>query len=467
MISAKKANLELTQNAINYAWKQLADRAGVSNHDNGTFGFDILGIPVYYTQPELVSCLSIIVVPSQKGSWRDILEKTPSSLDWISIRQIVPQDSQLPFNELIPVLCWGAGHEDGNKPFVERREDGSIIFYADILATTLFMLSRWEETIVLSRDQHDRFPSTSSLAYKQNFLDRPIVDEYALILQSWLKVLRPTWCPQPKKFSIKLSHDIDCIRRFPNLYWVGYALAENLLKTRSARHAAQILYERSRPTEDAYFQGIYQLADMSEKLDMVSAFYFMSADRGKYDNGYDLASPTLLRCIDNLRNRGHEIGIHPSYRTVDELQRFLSEKTRLDTILDMEWYGGRQHFLRFRVPDTWWQWEEANMAYDSTLGYADHEGFRCGTCHPFRPFCVEQDREINLVELPLLVMDVTLRQQRKLTPKQGEARILELAKRCQQVGGVFTLLWHNTSLIGEWLPWVEMYKRVTRMLIDM
>lgn len=48
----------------------------------------------------------------------------------------------------------------------------------DIFAASFFMLTRWEEYVNKARDSHNRFPATESLAYKQGFLDRPIVNEY-------------------------------------------------------------------------------------------------------------------------------------------------------------------------------------------------------------------------------------------------------------------------------------------------
>jgi hypothetical protein len=82
-------------------------------------------------------------------------------------------------------------------------------------------------------------------------------------------------------------------------------------------------------------------------------------------------------------------------------------------------------------------------------------------------FDVEQNCELDLWEVPLIVMDGTLRNYRDLTPEQGEMCILELARRCKQVEGTFTLLWHNTSLDGEWRPWREMYQRVVKTLARM
>jgi hypothetical protein len=187
----------------------------------------------------------------------------------------------------------------------------------------------------------------------------------------------------------------------------------------------------------------------------------MTANGGRRDDGYYEKSPGKLRnLVDNLIKQGHEVGFHASYASYLDKEKFMIEKTRMDKILGSDQYGGRQHYLCFSVPETWRLWEEARIKYDSTLGYADHEGFRCGTCYQFHPFDLENDREMELLEIPLIVMDGTLKQYRGFSPKECANRILFLAKRCQEVGGMFTLLWHNTSIFGEWYPWFDQYKNL-------
>lgn len=82
-------------------------------------------------------------------------------------------------------------------------------------------------------------------------------------------------------------------------------------------------------------------------------------------------------------------------------------------------------------------------------------------------FDIEQNRELDLWEFPLIVMDQTLRLYRELTPEQSEKRIIELAQRCKQVEGTFTLLWHNTALHEPWHLWSEAYKRSIEVLSKM
>jgi len=450
-----------------YTWRQLAQRAGVSDGDPDGTGFEALPLSVYYGRPDQRPSVQegIVVIPCTEDAWYNLLALPPNSLDWLPQNRVLPDGATLPFTDTIPVLFWGAGYEDGHKPFAERREDDTIIFYADIIAATFFMLTRWEETVVLDRDEHERFPSTASVAYKQGFLDRPLVDEYALILREWLKVLCPVWEPQSRKFSVKLSHDIDDIRHFSYPYRIGRALVVTLRKCRTLPQCVQHFSSLLRAPDP--LASIYQLAELSEAYGLRSAFNFQAARSTVYDRGYALTSPLIQECIKVLRESGHEIGFHPGYHTFADSARFAQEKTRLERSLGHPVAGGRQHFLRFDVPDTWRIWEEAGLEYDSTLGFADYEGFRCGTCHPFNPFDLQQNRVMDLLELPLLVMDGSLYQYRSLTPEQGQAIILKLAQRCYQVGGTFTLLWHNTSLEGEWQPWFAMYQSVLPLLAAM
>jgi hypothetical protein len=398
-----------------------------------------------------------------------LLKKPPESLHWLSASKILPSNSEISFDDTVAVPFWGASYEDGNTPFVELRSNGVLVFYADIIATTFFMLSRWEETVVPDRDEHGRFPAAASVAYKQGFLDRPIVDEYALILREWLKVLLPQWEPERRTFSVKLSHDIDNISRFRNPYAAMRTFGGDLLQRRNPRRAwstaRDALAQVVAPAQTDYVRGIYDLADLSRrhKLDN-DAFYFMANGPGPFGCGYNPTSSVVRECIDDLRQKGFEIGFHPSYNTFQNQAQLAEEKARMDAVLGKTNYGGRQHFLRFQVPDTWRHWEQVGLTYDSTLAYADHEGFRCGTCHPFRPFDVEQNCELDLWEVPLIVMDGTLRDYRKLTPEEGEALILGLAQRCKQVEGTFTLLWHNSSLNGNWQPWRTVYCRVLENL---
>ena len=72
----------------------------------------------------------------------------------------------------------------------ERSEiiDGKLVLNADIVASSYFLLSRYEEMVRPDvRDAHQRFPGKESLPYRAGFIDRPLVDEYGRILRQLLR----------------------------------------------------------------------------------------------------------------------------------------------------------------------------------------------------------------------------------------------------------------------------------------
>jgi hypothetical protein len=452
----------LTGEAVDYSWRELLARAG------GTI--DELPIDVIYDDPEGSKESSIVVKPCTTKDWEELLEQELESLHWFPISEVIPGGASLPFERYVPVLFWGNEVRDRCRPFAELESNRTVVFNVDIIATTFFMLSRWEETLVTVRDEHDRFPATASVAYKQGFLDRPIVDEYALILREWIKVLLPDWKPKRQLFSIKLSHDIDHIRRFRSLFQLIRILGGDVIKRFSPTLALENgldAINQFGKNRGSYLSNIYWLAELSRRCGLEnSAFYFMTDGPDRVGAGYNLDDPLLQPVFDNLYDNNFEIGLHPGYDTYDDPIRLAAEKDQLESVSGRWVKGGRQHFLRFKVPDTWRHWEQVGMEYDSTVGYADHEGFRCGTCHPFKPFDIEQNRVINLTEIPLIVMDGTLCDYRDMSPEQGMKRILGLAEKCKQVEGVFTLLWHNSSFQGRWRGWAPMYQNVIKTLTD-
>jgi hypothetical protein len=192
-----------------------------------------------------------------------------------------------------------------------------------------------------------------------------------------------------------------------------------------------------------------------------SALYWKSADPSVYDTGYDLRNPKVARVMDWARDQGMEMGVHPGYESFQSRSALKEEVRRCRAALGNEKLGGRQDFLRW-CPETWADWESCGLAYDSTVGFADLVGFRCGTCIPFLPWLWELDRPADLMEIPLLVMDSTLVLYMKLNPEQSLKIARELLKRCSIVGGVFTLLWHNSSLFA---PFAEHYLPILDSLI--
>lgn len=331
----------------------------------------------------------------------------------------------------------------------------------DIFGSVFFMLSRYEEAVAPSvRDDHDRFPASASVAFREGFLDRPIVDEYVDVLWACMKRLWPDLRRRSRQYKMMPTHDVDVVSTVIGRPWskVGRSAMGDIIRRRSPAGACGRLLTRARNSYDDDPLNTFDfLMEQSESHDLVSEFYFMTGD-GKCgpDGTYSIDAPFVQRLMKRIHDRGHLIGLHASYGTFrtakairgefDHLLR-VAEKLRID---QPRW-GGRQHYLRFGVPETWASWDEAGLDYDSTLSYADHVGFRCGTCHEFPVFDLRRRTQLRLTERPLIAMDGSLLDERYMGLGLHEVPVVltNLATQCRAANGNLVVLWHNSSLYSE------------------
>jgi len=437
--------LQPTPEARGYAVRELARRAGVSREFYRKWKIEVaidrtivsLGpeadgeIHFLHEKEIVLETISRDTIPVARAAW---LSAPPVSM--------APPDLLLPFCE---------PNSDPSQPLYQRAGEHTIVCRLDLLLTFLFTLSRLEETLSRTKDEHDRFPASASLALRHDFLDRPILDEHGLAFAQVLSSLLPAWCPQAKAMRIKLTHDIDDV----GIPFELHASIGHSVKRRRPSATVRDFLALFTAVEPGELALVHRLAAISRARGLSSAFYWKASPPGPCDSGYDPSNGKIRRVIDRLREHGFEMGVHPGYQTFGDRTKLDAEVTLLRKALGVTSPGGRQHYLRWS-PETWLDWEACGLSYDSSLGFADKFGFRAGTAFPYRPWSLRENREIKLIEVPLILMDCTPVKYMKLGREKGLERIKTLIQRIAQTGGVFTLLWHNTPLLDpDYSGWYE------------
>jgi len=344
-------------------------------------------------------------------------------------------------------------------PLIEKRGNDYAIRY-DILGLVYWSLTRLEEIDRTDLDEHRRFPAMASHAFQHGYLERPVVDEWLDILG---QVVRRTWPGVELKrhrFSMRISHDVDSPSRYGFCSGRAFlrAAAADFIKYRDVRVVAAPWVRfntRARLHPLDAFNTFDWLMEVSERHGLTSAFYFICDRRATaHDSDYDVEHPAIRDLMRRIHARGHEIGLHPSYNTFLEPAQIKLEADRLRDVcsqegIHQEQWGGRMHYLQWRQPVTLRAWNDAGMTYDSTMGYADRVGFRCGTCFEFPAFDPVRQEALQLRVRPLVVMEGTAFGHKYMGLGITDAarnKMLELKQICRKVEGSFTLLWHNSSL---------------------
>jgi hypothetical protein len=331
----------------------------------------------------------------------------------------------------------------------------------DIFGAAFFMLSRYEECVGGLLDEHERFPAAESVAGKEGLLHRPVVNEYVELLWAVLRASWPRLVRRPRQFRVLLSHDVDhpLSAAFLTARELARTTAGDVLRRGSLGLAARRLLAAVQAPYARYdhdpFNTFDFLMSVSESNGLSSAFYFIAGRTDpRRDGRYRMDMPWIRALMRRIADRGHEIGLHPSYRTFkDPAQLKIEFGTLLESaaavgITQAHW-GGRQHYLRWSARETWRHWASAGLAYDSSVGYAEVPGFRAGTCYEYTAFDLAARQHLPLRERPLLLMDSTLLARNYMNLSLPDALIAAraVADTCRAYAGDFALLWHNSALV--------------------
>lgn len=362
---------------------------------------------------------------------------------------------ELPFSlHNLPLLFGSSGFH------IDRNGDGYLGL--DVVGSAYFMLSRIEELFIAKKDVHDRVPATESVAYKAEFIDRPIIDEYIEVLWAAMKRVWPDMERRTTESRIVVSCDVDSpyLPYSRSMNRTARVMVGDVVKRGSLLQAARTLeqYLRMRRgdySRDPLMSPFEWMMDVNERAGNRVTFNFMAGGTHPvYDGRYSLDDPVIRNLMRDIYARGHEVGFHGSYFSYRDEEQVCYEVCNLRRVMEevgikQELTSGRQHYLRWKTPDTARDLAAAGLMCDCSVGYADHAGFRCGTCHEYNMFDPVKRVPLHIRQRPLVMMECSVLDK----PYMGYGASHEaldymnvIKERCYEAGGYFTILWHNSRL---------------------
>lgn len=343
----------------------------------------------------------------------------------------------------------------------ERSED-VLALGCDVFAHAFFHLTRWEEIGLKHLDRFGRIDESALLALQHGVHYMPSLDMLFHRLSSTMETFLRLKVKDQHPYSIKVTHDVDHLRRFDTVKkWVN-AIGGDLLLRKKPWLVFKTTWEfisiQLKLRKDNY-DSFDALMDRSESLGLKSHFYFIPSHAGEEDVRYDIRSRVAQETIHSIQKRGHTVGVHGSFASAWDKEVFKQELARLHACTP-EVSEGRMHYLRFKNPHTWQMWEEAGLQRDSSLGLSSDIGFRCGTARPYRVFDLQNRKTLSLIEEPLIVMEVALiRKYPKAEEGLNAAR--QVVDMCERYGGQLVYLWHPENLDHpHWGQYAHLYEAI-------
>lgn len=401
----------------------------------------------------------------EQNNVKVIIEKSNFFGDSILYTEATRPAEELVYLDGVPVLF-------GNNKITLNND--RIYIGADIIASTFYLISRYEELINRKRDKHGRL--TAHDCYLDiKILGRPVVDEYGALLRTYMRIvgLNPKEPPNTVH-KIYLTHDVDEIWRWDSLYKAVRSFGKRVF-THSGHYFESLLglidYKK--------FDTIYSFPWLEErdnilknKLEenMVEDIYFIKGGGvTSSDNRYYTNIKRYKDLLIYLNNRGSTIGLHTSYSSGERPELIYSEVKYLELLSECCIRYNRNHYLDSREPEDMVQLIEAGITDDFTMGYADCIGFRLGTCRAVRWINPKTLEVTKLILHPLTIMEHTLDAPfyMNLSKEKAYRLCIDMIDITKKYHGDLTLLWHNSTVaINENSYQRDLYSEVLDYIIS-
>lgn len=348
----------------------------------------------------------------------------------------------------------------------------------DIFAASFYLLSRYEEYLPYKKDMYGRYAHQHSLAFKENFLNLPLINIWLQDFKEKLKQKFPSLILRHTSFSFLPTYDIDegfCYKHKPWWKtWGGYCRSLIKVDFWEVKERRSVL----KGIQKDPYDSLFQIKDLHKRYHYLDAniFFLVAPKSGRYDKNISPLNKEWQEYIRNFFEKEPEwtkipqphlyAGLHPSWQSGGRPELVKKEMDLLQYKIGIEANGSRQHFMRFSLPQTFRQLIEAGIYSDYSMGYGSINGFRASVASSFYWYDLEKEEKTELRLYPFCYMDANSFFEQKFTPQQALEEMLQYFNIVKSVDGLMITIWHNTFLgtHQRFAGWREVYEDFIRKI---
>ncbi len=349
--------------------------------------------------------------------------------------------------------------------FFKSSAKASIPF--DIFSASFYLISRYEEYLPHVKDKHERFAAEESLAYKNGFLEKPVIDIWAYKLLEVLQEKFPDFEYKKRQYEFISTIDVDNAYAYKHKSFIrtigGFCNDFFRLKLLQVFKRFVVL---SNIKKDP-FNTFDEIIEIQKKYNIKTIFFFLVSNYTTFDTNTSASNRKFRLLIKDMVDYA-DVGLHPSYFSMKNATTLKKEKKRLEEIINYPIQSSRQHYLRFNLPETYQNLIDLEITEDHSMGYASAVGFRASTCTPFYFYDLDFEIQTPLKIYPFALMDTTLNDYLNLTAKQSLGKIRELKNEIKAVNGTMIILFHNETLSDylRWKGWKRLYESAIKIALS-
>lgn len=371
--------------------------------------------------------------------------------------QILPVD--LLFEQKITYQKIECFEINNHKAFFKTSITG---FPFDIFAASFYLLSRYEEYLPHQKDMYGRYAHENSLAFKEGFLNIPLINIWVKDLTSAIQKIFSAFIIYHSPFTFTPTYDIDIAYSYKHkgsIRNIG-----GFLKTPSLERIRVLLGLNKDPFD--VYDG---LNDLHKKYRLNPVYFFLvAAQNGLYDKNISPDTKGMQQLVNDHANK-YTIGIHPSWQSGENTVLLKKEKQQLETMSGKPVTISRQHYIRFNLPEDYRKLLEVGITDDHSMGYGSINGFRASVASAFNWYDLEKEEVTTLRIHPFCYMEANSYYEQKLTPSAAFDELMHYYTICKEVNGTLNTIWHNHMLGSDKLykGWGDIYKKFLQTIGEM
>ena len=330
----------------------------------------------------------------------------------------------------------------------------------DIFSASFYLISRYEEWLPHSKDEYGRYGYTNSIAYKENFLNQPLVNLWMKEFEKIIIAKSPGAVFQTSQFQFLPTYDIDIAYNYTGKgFWRNTSSFVKALFTGNFKKIAEQIRTVTEKQKDPF--DIYDwLNALHSKSNIEVIYFFLLANKNRHCDKNILPKKTVIKELIKNISAKNKIGIHPSWQSGDNEKLLKNEIEILGNISQQKINSSRQHYIRMSFPETYQSLIKNNITHDYSMGYGSINGFRASYAKPFVWYDLEKEENTGLIIHPFCYMDANAFFEEKLSVRQADEELNYYFSITKSVNGEFSIIHHNHFLTeqNEWSEWRKMYE---------
>jgi len=314
-------------------------------------------------------------------------------------------------------------------------------FPFDIFAASFYLLSRYEEYLPHVKDSMGRFPASESLAFKEGFLQEPVVDVWAYKFKAVLAESFPDLDFPKKEAGI---HTLVEARQ-PYAYeqqgflrsLIGYSSDLWKLRFRKLTQRTQVILGFRKDPFNTFNWIINASRNSSSRL----SIFFLLGDGLKFNETLNTQRnkfKMLVKYVADYR----EVGLIFSFDSLKNYELLKTEKNRMEEITNRALVSSINAQFFISLPDIYRNLVELEVERDYTMVYVDEVGFRASTCTPFLFYDLDSEIKTPLIVSPLAMTSKAFEGKYDSEINKTFTNIFNAVR---QVNGTFSMLFSNTN----------------------